>query len=44
VKLIQEHRIPVHLLWTSPDVHETFGDRLVEEVSRGFPDSTIYGK
>jgi hypothetical protein len=25
-------------------VRETFGDRLVEEVSRGFPDSIIYGK
>ncbi|KAJ7269922.1 hypothetical protein C8J57DRAFT_1509039 [Mycena rebaudengoi] len=42
VKLIQERRVPVRLLWTSPDVRETFGDRLVEEVSRGFPDSIIY--
>ncbi|KAJ7269914.1 hypothetical protein C8J57DRAFT_1323941, partial [Mycena rebaudengoi] len=42
VKLIQERRIPVRLLWTSPNVRETFGDKLVEEVSRGFPDSIIY--
>lgn len=32
------------LLWTSPNVRETFGDKLVDSILEKSPDAVIYGK
>ncbi|CAE6451292.1 unnamed protein product [Rhizoctonia solani] len=39
---IFEKRIPMRLLWTSPDVRKTFGDELVDKLLDASPDSVIY--
>ncbi|KAK7048367.1 Nonribosomal peptide synthetase 12 [Favolaschia claudopus] len=39
---ILEQRIPIRLLWTSPNVRETFGDQLVDEILGASPDAVIY--
>ncbi|KAF7365226.1 putative three-domain protein adenylation-thiolation-dehydrogenase [Mycena venus] len=35
-------RVPIRLLWTSPDVRETFGDTLVSQILDASPDAVIY--
>ncbi|KAK7046944.1 putative three-domain protein adenylation-thiolation-dehydrogenase [Favolaschia claudopus] len=37
-----EQQIPIRLLWTSPDVRETFGDRFVDEILAASPGAVIY--
>ncbi|KAG7088434.1 hypothetical protein E1B28_012427 [Marasmius oreades] len=39
---ILEQRIPIRLLWTSPNVRETFGDQLVDDLLEKSPDAVIY--
>ncbi|KAJ7644140.1 nonribosomal peptide synthetase 12 [Roridomyces roridus] len=39
---ILEQRIPMRLLWTSPNVRETFGNKLVDEILSASPDAVIY--
>ncbi|KAJ7069779.1 nonribosomal peptide synthetase 12 [Mycena amicta] len=39
---ILERRIPMRLLWTSPNVRETFGDKLVDEILGANPEAVIY--
>ncbi|CAE6523784.1 unnamed protein product [Rhizoctonia solani] len=39
---IFEKRIPMRLLWTSPDVRKTFGNELVDKLLEASPDSVIY--
>ncbi|KAJ7175866.1 nonribosomal peptide synthetase 12 [Mycena filopes] len=39
---ILEQRVPIRLLWTSPNVRETFGDKLVDEILGRSPDAVIY--
>ncbi|KAG5221331.1 NRPS protein biosynthetic cluster [Salix suchowensis] len=36
------HRVPIRLLWTSPDVRKTFGDKLVDSILAASPDAVIY--
>lgn len=40
---ILEKRIPFRLLWTSPNVRETFGDEFVDSILGASPDAVIYG-
>ncbi|KAF9652307.1 hypothetical protein BDM02DRAFT_3183699 [Thelephora ganbajun] len=39
---IFEGRIPVRLLWTSPNVRETFGDEFVDQILQYAPDTVLY--
>jgi hypothetical protein len=39
---IFEGRIPVRLLWTSPNVRETFGDEFVDQILHYAPDTVLY--
>ncbi|KAL0961153.1 hypothetical protein HGRIS_006125 [Hohenbuehelia grisea] len=39
---ILEQRIPIRLLWTSPDVRKTFGDKLVDSILDASPDAVVY--
>ncbi|KAJ6508782.1 hypothetical protein C8R45DRAFT_453594 [Mycena sanguinolenta] len=39
---ILEQRIPIRLLWTSPNVRETFGDKLVDELLGASPGAVVY--
>ncbi|KAG8875677.1 hypothetical protein FRB97_004812 [Tulasnella sp. 331] len=39
---ILEKRIPIKLIWTSPNVRETFGDALVDSILEANPDAIIY--
>ncbi|QRW18853.1 AMP binding enzyme [Rhizoctonia solani] len=39
---IFEKRIPMRLLWTSPDVRKTFGNELVDKLLDASPDAVIY--
>ncbi|KAL0069768.1 hypothetical protein AAF712_003037 [Marasmius tenuissimus] len=39
---IFQQRIPIKLLWTSPNVRETFGDDLVDSIMAKCPDAVIY--
>ncbi|KAJ6584991.1 nonribosomal peptide synthetase 12 [Mycena capillaripes] len=39
---ILEQRVPIRLLWTSPNVRETFGDKLVDEILGANPNAVIY--
>ncbi|PPQ91669.1 hypothetical protein CVT25_012882 [Psilocybe cyanescens] len=41
---ILEKRVPIRLLWTSPNVRETFGDEFVDAIIGASPDAVIYGK
>ncbi|KAL9710960.1 hypothetical protein Ac2012v2_005500 [Leucoagaricus gongylophorus] len=36
-------QVPFRLLWTSPNVRQTFGDNLVDAIFEASPDSVIYG-
>lgn len=36
-------KVPFRLLWTSPNVRQTFGDKLVDAIFEASPDSIIYG-
>jgi hypothetical protein len=42
--VIFEQKVPIKLLWTSPNVRETFGDNLVDAILEKSPDAIIYGK
>jgi hypothetical protein len=42
--IIFEQKVPIKLLWTSPNVRETFGDNLVDTILEKSPDAVIYGK
>jgi hypothetical protein len=37
-----EGRIPIRVLWTSPNVRETFGDEFVDQILRYAPDTVFY--
>ncbi|TFK40788.1 nonribosomal peptide synthetase 12 [Crucibulum laeve] len=39
---ILEQRVPIRLLWTSPNVRQTFGDKLVDSILDASPDAVIY--
>jgi len=39
---ILEQRVPIRLLWTSPDVRKTFGDKLVDSLLEKSPNAVIY--
>jgi len=39
---ILEQRVPIRLLWTSPNVRQTFGDKLVDSIVKASPDAVIY--
>ncbi|KAG6910275.1 hypothetical protein DXG01_011672 [Tephrocybe rancida] len=39
---ILEQKIPIRVLWTAPNVRETFGDKLVDSILEANPDSVIY--
>ncbi|KAF7365784.1 Nonribosomal peptide synthetase 12 [Mycena venus] len=39
---ILEQRVPIRLLWTSPNVRETFGDKLVDEIIGASPGAVVY--
>ncbi|KAF9783544.1 hypothetical protein BJ322DRAFT_1219846 [Thelephora terrestris] len=39
---IFEDRIPVRLLWASPNARETFGDEFVDQILRYAPDAVLY--
>lgn len=41
---ILEGRIPMRLLWTSPNVRETFGDDFTDTILKASPDAVIYGQ
>ncbi|TFY80212.1 hypothetical protein EWM64_g3797 [Hericium alpestre] len=35
-------RVPIRLLWTAPNVRQTFGDKIVDQILEKSPDATIY--
>ena len=37
-------KIPIRLLWTSPNVRKTFGDKLVDSILAASPGAVVYGK
>lgn len=39
---ILEQRVPIRLLWTSPDVRKTFGDELVDSILERSPGAVVY--
>ncbi|KAG5636268.1 hypothetical protein H0H81_008603 [Sphagnurus paluster] len=39
---ILEGKVPIRVLWTAPDVRETFGDKLVDSILKANPESVIY--
>ncbi|KAF5388425.1 hypothetical protein D9615_000845 [Tricholomella constricta] len=39
---VLEKRIPIHLLWTAPNIRETFGDKLVDSLLTASPSAVIY--
>ncbi|KAK7690040.1 hypothetical protein QCA50_006685 [Cerrena zonata] len=39
---ILEQRVPIRLLWTSPNVRQTFGDQLVDSIIEKSPGAVIY--
>ncbi|EJD44029.1 nonribosomal peptide synthetase 12 [Auricularia subglabra TFB-10046 SS5] len=39
---ILEQRVPIRLLWTSPDVRKTFGDKFVDSILEKSPDAVVY--
>jgi hypothetical protein len=41
---ILEQRVPIKLLWTSPNVRQTFGDELVDAILEKSPGAVVYGK
>ena len=41
---ILAQRVPIRLLWTSPDVRQTFGDEFVDSILERSPGAVIYGE
>ena len=41
--VLLEKKLPIRLLWTSPDVRKTFGDDLVDSILAAEPGAVIYG-
>ncbi|KAG5650400.1 hypothetical protein H0H81_012379 [Sphagnurus paluster] len=39
---IMEKKIPIRVLWTAPDVRQTFGDKLVNSILEANPEAVIY--
>ncbi|KAI0057826.1 nonribosomal peptide synthetase 12 [Artomyces pyxidatus] len=39
---ILEQRVPIRLLWTSPNVRQTFGDELVDAILEKSPGAVVY--
>lgn len=39
-----EGKVPIKLLWTAPNLRQTFGDTLVDSVVKAAPDAVIYGE
>ncbi|TDL22237.1 nonribosomal peptide synthetase 12 [Rickenella mellea] len=39
---ILEQRVPIRLLWTSPNVRQTFGDKLVDSILAASPNAVVY--
>ncbi|KZV88846.1 nonribosomal peptide synthetase 12 [Exidia glandulosa HHB12029] len=39
---ILEQRVPIRLLWTSPNVRQTFGDKFVDSILDASPDAVVY--
>ncbi|KAJ7586332.1 hypothetical protein C8J56DRAFT_787431 [Mycena floridula] len=39
---ILEKKVPIRLLWTSPNVRQTFGDKLVDSILNASPDAVVY--
>nr|VWP00413.1 Uncharacterized protein [Ganoderma boninense] len=39
---ILEQRVPIRLLWTSPNVRETFGGKLVDQILAASPGAVVY--
>ena len=42
--LAMEQHLPIRLLWTSPNVQQAFGDKLVDSILEKNPDAVIYGQ
>ncbi|KAH8104625.1 nonribosomal peptide synthetase 12, partial [Cristinia sonorae] len=40
--VILARKVPIRLLWTSPNVRQTFGDKLVDSILDASPDAVIY--
>ncbi|KAJ3801535.1 nonribosomal peptide synthetase 12 [Lentinula aff. detonsa] len=40
--VILAKKVPLRLLWTSPDVRKTFGDHLVESILKASPDAVLH--
>jgi hypothetical protein len=40
---IFDQKTVIKVLWTAPNVRETFGDKLVDQILAAAPDSVIYG-
>jgi NAD(P)H-flavin reductase len=41
---IFEQRVPIKLLWTSPNVRETFGNEFVDKILESAPGAVVYGE
>lgn len=41
--VILANRVPIRLLWTAPNVRQTFGDKLVDTIVDASPGAVIYG-
>ncbi|OBZ71566.1 Bacitracin synthase 3 [Grifola frondosa] len=39
---IFEQRVPIRLLWTSPNVRQTFGDKFVDSILEASPGAVVY--
>ncbi|RDB22102.1 Linear gramicidin synthase subunit C [Hypsizygus marmoreus] len=39
---ILERKLPIRLLWTAPNLRETFGDKLVDAILEANPEAVIY--
>ena len=44
IPVILRQEVPIRLLWTSPNVRETFGDGLVDTILEKAPGTVLYGK
>jgi hypothetical protein len=40
---VLQGQVPIKLLWTAPNVRQTFGDKLVDRILEASPDAVIYG-
>lgn len=41
---ILEQRVPIRLLWTSPNVRKTFGDSFVDSILDASPNAVVFGQ